>query len=93
MFTRRKLLTALMATVLSVGVIAAEQDANLVEQADTLISNAFENTQRDLSLGVTFDVLEATQAMEVKQADKVFIVAENAERTEKAINPTNNNDA
>ncbi len=93
MFTRRKLLTALMATVLSVGAIAAEQDANLVEQADTLISNAFENTQRDLSLGVTFDVLEATQAMEVKQADKVFIVAENAERTEKAINPTINNDA
>lgn len=93
MFTRRKLFTALTLTVLSVGAIAAEQESQLVENTDTLVSKAFADTQRDLSLGVTFDVLEATQAMEVIEANDVFMVAETTENTQKAINPIDNNDA
>lgn len=76
MFTVRKCFTALSIGVVLSTPVMAKTAPELETQTDVLVAYALEAAQQDLNLGVTYDVLDASNALATTDTQAASLMAE-----------------
>lgn len=94
MFTIKNLFTALtLTTAMTTAALADESTNNLELQTNYLVANALYEVQQDMTLGVTYDVLSASNDFEPISENQETLVAEITITPMKNIVISDNNDA
>lgn len=76
MFTGRKLFTALTLATSVMSASAFANDSNLITHTNLIVDSAVMDVKQNLELGVTYDVLTASNAFEPEVDEANTLVAE-----------------
>lgn len=76
MFTGRKLFTALTLATSVMSASAFANDSNLITHTNLIVDSAVMDVKQNLELGVTYDVLTASNAFEPEVDETNTLVAE-----------------
>lgn len=94
MFTFKNLFTALtLTTAVTTAAFADEPMSNLELQTNYLVATALNEVQQDMTLGVTYDVLSASNDFEPLNQNQETLVAEITITPIQKTVTSNNNDA